>query len=54
MFKDIGILQLIAGAINIVALVITAKIEEKEMIARFGDQYAEYMKETTMFIPFLL
>ncbi len=54
MFKDLGTLHLIAGSINIVALFITAKIEEKEMIARFGDQYAEYMKETKMFIPFLL
>lgn len=54
MFKDLGTLQLIAGAINIIALFITARIEEKEMIARFGDQYVEYMKETMMFIPFLL
>ena len=54
MFKDPDILQLISGAINIIALFFTAKIEEKEMIERFGDQYADYMKETKMFIPYLM
>ena len=54
MFKDPDILQLIAGALNIIALFFTAKIEEKEMIERFGDQYADYMKETKMFIPYLM
>ena len=54
MFKDPGSLQLIAGAINIVALFFTARIEEKEMIERFGNQYTEYIKETKMFIPFLV
>lgn len=38
----------------IIALFFTAKIEEKEMIERFGDQYADYMKETKMFIPYLI
>jgi protein-S-isoprenylcysteine O-methyltransferase Ste14 len=54
MFKDPGLLQIIAGAVNIIALFFTAKIEEKEMIERFGDQYADYMKETKMFIPYLI
>lgn len=54
MFKDPGSLQLIAGAINIVALFFTARIEEKEMIERFGEQYADYIKETKMFIPYLV
>lgn len=54
MFKDPGTLQLIAGAVNIIALFFTAKIEEKEMQVRFGDQYVDYMKETKMFIPYLI
>jgi protein-S-isoprenylcysteine O-methyltransferase Ste14 len=54
MFKDPGLLQIIPGAVNIIALFFTAKIEEKEMIERFGDQYADYMKETKMFIPYLI
>jgi protein-S-isoprenylcysteine O-methyltransferase Ste14 len=54
MFKDPGSIQLIAGAINLAAVYITAKIEEKEMITKFGDDYREYMKETKMFIPYIL
>ena len=54
MFKDPGTLQLIAGAVNITALFFTAKIEEKEMLVRFGDQYVDYMKETKMFIPYIV
>lgn len=52
--KDPGILQLILGIINLAALYLTALIEEKEMIYRFGTAYSEYIKETRMFIPFLL
>jgi protein-S-isoprenylcysteine O-methyltransferase Ste14 len=53
MFKDPGILQLIFGSINLVALYFTAKIEEKEMIAKFGEEYIQYMSGTWMFIPYL-
>jgi len=53
MFKDLGSLQIIAGAVNAIAVYLTARMEEKEMIPRFGDQYIYYMKETKMFIPFL-
>lgn len=49
-----GIPQVILGAVNLAAVWLTAKIEEKEMIARFGDDYVEYMKETSMFIPFIV
>lgn len=54
MFKDPGIPQIIAAIINLIAILFTAKIEEKEMTARFGDQYTEYIKQTKMFIPFIL
>jgi len=54
MFKQPGIIQVIPGIINLAGVFITAKIEEKEMIAKFGDQYYDYMKETKMFIPFLI
>jgi protein-S-isoprenylcysteine O-methyltransferase Ste14 len=53
MFWLPGIPQIILGLTNAIALYLTAIIEEKEMISRFGDQYSEYMKETKMFIPFL-
>ncbi len=54
MFKDPDNFQIVTGAINIIALIFTAGIEEKEMIKRFGDQYVEYMKETKMFIPYVV
>jgi protein-S-isoprenylcysteine O-methyltransferase Ste14 len=54
MFKDTGNLQLIIGAINLVAIYLTSRIEEKEMLSRFGDSYRQYMGETKMFIPKIL
>jgi protein-S-isoprenylcysteine O-methyltransferase Ste14 len=36
------------------ALIATAKVEERENLARFGAAYRDYMKSTTLFIPFLL
>jgi protein-S-isoprenylcysteine O-methyltransferase Ste14 len=44
----------ILGTINLVAVYITALIEEKEMLARFGQEYGDYIKESRMFIPFIL
>jgi protein-S-isoprenylcysteine O-methyltransferase Ste14 len=46
--------SLLLGLINGIAVYITARIEEKEMIEKFGDQYREYIKETRMFIPYIL
>jgi len=54
MLKVIEPLQLFLGAVNLIALIFTALIEENEMIARFGDSYREYMKETKMFIPHII
>jgi protein-S-isoprenylcysteine O-methyltransferase Ste14 len=53
MMKNPETLQLIAGGINLAALWLTARIEEKEMIARFGDEYTTYIRETRMFIPYV-
>jgi len=52
--KQTGILQISIGIINLIAIYLTARIEEKEMIAKFGDAYRAYMLDTKMFIPFLL
>jgi len=54
LLKQPGMLQLLLGTINLISIYITARIEEREMIARFGEEYKNYMKETRMFIPFLL
>ena len=54
MLKNPETLQLILSIINLIAVYITARIEENEMIAKFGEQYRIYMKETKMFIPFIV
>jgi protein-S-isoprenylcysteine O-methyltransferase Ste14 len=45
---------IVLGAINLIAVWLTALTEEKEMVNKFGEPYKEYMKETKMFIPFIL
>lgn len=52
--KDPGGIQVFLGCINLAAVFITAKIEENEMIAKFGDEYRQYMTNTKMFIPFMV
>ena len=39
--------------IIIIALHITCKVEEKEMLKKFGDEYKAYISKTKMFIPYL-
>ncbi len=53
-FKDYSFPQWLFALINLVALIITARIEEKEMVIKFGNEYREYMKKTKMFIPFII
>jgi protein-S-isoprenylcysteine O-methyltransferase Ste14 len=31
----------------------TSKVEEEEMIVKFGDTYKDYIRRTKMFIPFI-
>jgi protein-S-isoprenylcysteine O-methyltransferase Ste14 len=54
MIKDPQTVQIILGAINLIAIWITSLIEEREMITKFGEEYKDYMKETKMFIPYIL
>jgi protein-S-isoprenylcysteine O-methyltransferase Ste14 len=54
MLKNPEPVQLVLGGINLIAVYITARIEENEMIAKFGDNYRLYMTETKMFIPFII
>jgi len=51
--KGYGNVQTILLVINISALYLTARTEEREMVKKFGEQYSEYMKKTKMFIPFI-
>jgi protein-S-isoprenylcysteine O-methyltransferase Ste14 len=41
------------GAIATLALYLTARVEEVENLEQFGEEYAKYMKQTKMFIPFV-
>jgi protein-S-isoprenylcysteine O-methyltransferase Ste14 len=52
--KDPRLSQIALGTINLIAIWVTARIEEKEMIAKFGDEYRVYIKDTKMFIPFII
>ena len=54
MMKEPDLPALILGVINLVAVYLTSITEEKEMIEKFGEPYKEYVKETKMFIPFIL
>ncbi len=54
MLKNPGLPQLILGTLNLVAVFFTALIEEGEMKAKFGQAYRDYMKESKMFIPYVL
>ena len=53
LLKDIGYTQIIVTVIIFVFLVFTAKVEEKEMIIKFGSEYEDYIKKTKMFIPYI-
>ena len=46
-------ISLSLGIINALAVYFTSREEEREMLKRFGDQYAAYMKKSRMFIPFI-
>jgi protein-S-isoprenylcysteine O-methyltransferase Ste14 len=49
--KDINTVTIIIIVLVTLAVFITCKVEEKEMIAKFGEAYREYMKNTRMWIP---
>ena len=42
---------LLAGAVVLILLVVRTRTEEAHLIARFGDDYREYMKRTGRFLP---
>jgi protein-S-isoprenylcysteine O-methyltransferase Ste14 len=52
--KQTGLWSLALIIIVTIALFITCRVEEKEMTGKFGDEYRIYIKNTRMWIPFLL
>lgn len=53
LLKDMGYTQIILTVAALVFIVFTAKVEEIEMIKKFGSEYEAYIKKTKMFIPFI-
>jgi protein-S-isoprenylcysteine O-methyltransferase Ste14 len=53
MLKETDTIRIILGLVNMIAVYITSRIEEAEMLAKFGDSYRQYMSESRMFIPFV-
>lgn len=51
--KQVTPLTTALAAVNAAALFVTAKVEEGEMTAKFGEDYRIYMTKTKRFIPFL-
>jgi len=52
--KSVTSLTTLFAVINALALFLTARMEEREMVERFGEEYRNYMKRTRMFVPFIL
>jgi len=52
-FKSPSWLDIVLAILCTFFLVVTARMEETENIKYFGEEYAEYMKQTKMFIPYV-
>lgn len=53
-FKRIVWYEILFAILTTIFLILTVKKEEVENIAFFGESYREYMKNTKMFIPYIL
>ncbi len=51
--KDPSLYSAITVLVACALLIATARVEEAENLQKFGAEYADYMKTTKMFIPFL-
>lgn len=52
--KSVSFVTFFLAVVATVALFLTAKFEEVEDIARFGEEYRNYMKNTWRFIPLVI
>lgn len=52
--KDISLVPVIIIIIISIAVFLTCKVEEKEMVKRFGQEYKGYMIKTKMWVPWLI
>lgn len=51
--KSVTLVTLVLAALSTLALTATAAAEEAENVARFGQEYRDYMLRTRRFVPFL-
>jgi protein-S-isoprenylcysteine O-methyltransferase Ste14 len=51
--KDISVVSFALALVASGFPIAVAKVEEKDDIRKFGNDYLEYMKTTKMFIPFI-
>ncbi len=54
LLKNVTWIGLLLAILNTAFLIITARIEEGENVQYFGAPYQAYMKQTKMFVPFIL
>jgi protein-S-isoprenylcysteine O-methyltransferase Ste14 len=52
-FKSPSLLEGLIAAVTTAFLYATARADENECLVKFGDEYAEYMKNTKRFLPFV-
>jgi protein-S-isoprenylcysteine O-methyltransferase Ste14 len=52
-FKNPTIIILIYAGLVTIFLYITVRVEEREDLAFFGEEYREYMKHTKVFVPWI-
>jgi protein-S-isoprenylcysteine O-methyltransferase Ste14 len=52
-FKHITVMLFLVSVLSSVFLYITARYDEKECTAYFGDKYTNYMNRSKMFIPYV-
>jgi protein-S-isoprenylcysteine O-methyltransferase Ste14 len=53
-FKQVSLWSIVLAFVNLGAMILTARIEEGEMVRTFGTEYEHYMRRTKMFIPYLI
>ena len=54
LLKSVSIMTFVLAVIASLAIAATAKAEEAENVAQFGQSYNDYMTRTRRFVPFLL
>ncbi|MFC2133015.1 methyltransferase family protein [Bacteroidota bacterium] len=52
-FKQPGLIQILLAVVISIFLFLTAKVEEKENVEKFGDEYNEYIKRSKMFVHYI-